>query len=162
MASDTVSKQVESIFKEMSVLVAKKGYSGAIAHLLSATRHDRMATEDIHLYEYIIKTVSDSFSIRSSQLFEDKRKFFATDARRAAYVLIMKYLSYSRANIALQFKRSRGLISQEMDKHEQQIKDSGNIKTYGEYKQRFDQADKVIELFIAESKKEEKQIRKAR
>jgi len=144
---------------EINKLIKKLGVNKAILQLKSINKDNKKMVGDLATYEFIIRTVIQSFNITETQLFTDKTKFTATDARRTAYHLIKKYLGYSSEAIAMQFGKGGSTIREAVIEFEQMAKDGDRY--HKEFLEKHRRAElKVIDYVAAENKSRNKKSAK--
>lgn len=117
------TQHTEVLFNEMNKLINKVGLAKAILHLKAINKGQKKMVGDLATYEFIIRTVIQSFNITETQLYDDKSKFTATDARRTSYYLIKKYLEYSSETISMQFNKGSSTVREAIIELEQMVKD---------------------------------------
>lgn len=140
------TQKAESLFDEINKMIKTYGLEKALIHLRSINMGsvDIQALDDIKIYEFIINTIIAAFNVSENQLYNDRGKFVATDARQSAYVLISKHLKYSQESIATQFSKSRSSVAMAMVKYEEMISDD----FYKDYQQKHTMADKEVDAYV--------------
>ena len=145
MSSEVATQHTEVLFNELNKLIKKVGLSKAVLHLKAINKNQKKMVVDLATYEFIVRTVIQSFNITETQLYEDKSKFIATDARRTSYYLIKKYLGYSSEAIAMQFNKGGSTVREEIIKFETMMQDGD--KFFREYLDKHRRTElKVIEF----------------
>src|SRR3990172_9400972 len=123
MAGIESAQHTEVLFNEINKLIKKVGLSKAVLQLKSINKNQKKMVGDLATYEFIIRTVIHSFGITETQLYDDKGKFTATDARRTSYYLIRKYLRYSSESIAMQFNKGSSTVRESIIELETMMQD---------------------------------------
>jgi len=123
MSAEVSNQHTEVLFNEINKLIKKVGLSKAVLQLKAINKNQKKMVGDLATYEFIIRTVIQSFGITETQLYDDKSKFTATDARRTSYYLIKKYLQYSSESIAMQFNKGSSTIREAIIELETIIQD---------------------------------------
>lgn len=150
------NQHTEVLFNEINKLIKKVGLSKAVLHLKAINKNQKKMVGDLATYELIIRTVIQSFNITETQLYDDKSKFTATDARRTSYYLIKKYLGYSSESIAMQFNKGGSTIREAIIEFDGIVKDGDKIPTHRAYLEKHRKAEsKVIEFIESEGKNRE-------
>jgi chromosomal replication initiation ATPase DnaA len=156
MSVEASNQHTEVLFNEINKLIKKVGLSKAVLQLKAINKSQKKMVGDLATYEFIIRSVIQSFGITETQLYDDKSKFTATDARRTSYYLIKKYLRYSSESIAMQFNKGSSTIREAVIELETMIQDGDRFgnKEYLE-KHRKSEA-KVIEFIENEERAKNK------
>ena len=121
------AQHTEALFNEINKLIKKVGLSKAVLHLKAINKNQKEMVGDLATYEFIIRTVIQSFGITETQLYDDKGKFIATDARRTSYYLIRKYLKLPSESIAMQFNKGSSTIREAIVELESMIQEGGKF-----------------------------------
>ena len=152
MSVEASNQHTEVLFNEINKLIKKVGLSKAVLQLKAINKSQKKMVGDLATYEFIIRSVIQSFGITETQLYDDKSKFTATDARRTSYYLIKKYLRYSSESIAMQFNKGSSTIREAVIELETMIQD-GDRFANKEYLEKHRKSEaKVIEFIENEEK----------
>ncbi len=158
MSSDVSLNQqhTEVLFNEINKLIKKVGLTKAVLQLKAINKNQKKVVGDIATYEFIVRTVIQCFSITETQLYDDKSKFTATDARRTSYYLIRKYLGYSSEAIAMQFNKGSSTIREAIIELETMIKDGDRFGNKDFLDKHRKSESKVIDYMEIENKNKAK------
>lgn len=156
MSVEASSQHTEVLFNEINKLIKKVGLSKAVLQLKAINKSQKKMVGELATYEFIIRTVIQCFGITETQLYDDKSKFTATDARRTSYYLIKKYLRYSSESIAMQFNKGSSTVRESIIELEVMIKDGGKFGSK-EYLDKHRKSElKVIDFVESANKVKEK------
>lgn len=148
-------QHTEALFNEINKLIKKFGLTKAVLQLKAINKNQKKMVGDLATYEFIIRTVIQCFGITETQLYDDKSKFIATDARRTSYYLIKKYLRYSSESIAMQFNKGSSTIREAIIELETMIQDGGKFG-HKEYLDKHRKSESKVIEFMENSNKKNK------
>lgn len=152
MSAEVYNQHAEVLFNEINKLVKKAGLAKAILQLKAINKNQKKMVGDLATYEFIIRTVIHSFGITETQLYDERTKFTATDARRTSYFLIKKYLGYSSESIAMQFNKGSSTVREAIIEFEVMLQDGDRF--HKEFLDKHRRAEaKVIEYMEDSEKK---------
>lgn len=145
-------KPTAALFSEINKLINKQGVNKAYLSIKSLNRSD--VGEDVAVFDFIIKAVVKSFGVTKGELYDGKDKFGASDARKACYYLVRKYLSYSSKTIAMQFNKGGSTVREGIIDVRTMLKDGE--KFHKDYLPKHKEAEEEISQYIGENKMKKK------
>lgn len=149
-------KSTSALFNEINKLISKQGVNKAYLSIKSLNRSE--VGEDVAAFDFIVKTVVKSFGVTKAELYDSKDKFGASDARKACYYLIRKYLNYSSKTIAMQFNKGGSTVREGIIEVRTMLKDGD--KFHKEYLLKHRDVEEQVGQYMDEVSKGRKEKQK--